>query len=105
MKDDDFSCTSSMSLTTSYSGNPDAPSVEPSLPGEDGLGQGLGIILDKLRSIETKLDEIKTMEQNVWYPEVEAAKPPFPKVGQTPSASVASIEDFKVSKGLPYCSK
>lgn len=29
------------------------------------LGKGLGIILDKLKNIETKLDEIKTMEQSV----------------------------------------
>ncbi len=33
------------------------------------LGHGLGIILDKLRNIETKLDEIKSMEeQHLWRP-------------------------------------
>ena len=29
---------------------------------EDGLGQGLGIIIDKLKNIETKLDELKTID-------------------------------------------
>jgi len=38
---------------------------------EEGVGQGLGIILDKLRSIETKLDEIKSLEA-----------PPHPGGGQ-----------------------
>ena len=51
---------------------------------EAGLGQGLGIILDKLRNIETKLDEIKSMEQNVWYPDVEGAAN-LPMVGATPT--------------------
>lgn len=64
---------------------------------------------NQLRSIETKLDEIKTMEQNVWYPEVEglAGAKPFPQVGQTPSGSVASVtrnghsqNDFKVSNNV-----
>ena len=72
----------------------------------EGLGQGLGIILDKLRSIETKLDEIKTMEQNVWYPEVEHGEAkPFPEVGVTPSVTPAastSVMPRNVSnKSLP----
>ena len=30
--------------------------------GGDAVGQGLGIIIDKLKNIETKLDELKTIE-------------------------------------------
>ncbi|TRY74492.1 hypothetical protein TCAL_15654 [Tigriopus californicus] len=58
---------------------------------EEGLGQGLGIILDKLRNIETKLDEIKTMEQNIWYPELDmpTKESYLPEVGQTPTATLA----------------
>eukprot|EP00095_Tigriopus_kingsejongensis_P000575 maker-scaffold372_size192401-snap-gene-0.45 protein:Tk00575 transcript:maker-scaffold372_size192401-snap-gene-0.45-mRNA-1 annotation:"hypothetical protein SPRG_04597" len=57
---------------------------------EEGLGQGLGIILDKLRNIETKLDEIKTMEQNIWYPDVDQPykESLWPEVGATPSATL-----------------
>lgn len=58
---------------------------------EEGLGQGLGIILDKLRNIETKLDEIKTMEQNIWYPEIDlpTRESYMPEVGETPTATLA----------------
>ena len=30
---------------------------------DDGLGHGLGLIIDKLKNIETKLDELKTIDQ------------------------------------------
>ena len=30
---------------------------------EEGLGHGLGLIIDKLKNIETKLDELKTLDQ------------------------------------------
>lgn len=30
---------------------------------DDGLGHGLGLIIDKLKNIETKLDELKTLDQ------------------------------------------
>jgi len=32
---------------------------------EEGLGHGLGLIIDKLKNIETKLDELKTLDQVV----------------------------------------
>ncbi len=70
---------------------------------EEGIGHGLGIILDKLRNIETKLDEIKTMEQNgVWCPEVEAGGPEnvvsrssrtMPELGPTPTDALKDLKD------------
>jgi hypothetical protein len=30
---------------------------------DEGLGHGLGLIIDKLKNIETKLDELKTIDQ------------------------------------------
>ena len=63
--------------------------------GEEGLGQGLGIILDKLKNIETKLDEIKELEeQNICVATTgqaadDVSKNPgmLPELGYTPTCS------------------
>ncbi len=67
---------------------------------EEGIGHGLGIILDKLRNIETKLDEIKTIEQGgSYYPELEFKDDDhhqqqvgkFPEVGPTPTGAKEDV--------------
>ncbi len=79
---------------------------------EEGVGHGLGIILDRLRSIETKLDEIKNMDQNVYCPEVEsvmgtgvvkAITKVMPEVGETPTNYIMKEggEDDNVENDLP----
>ena len=70
--------------------------------GEEGLGQGLGIILDKLKNIETKLDEIKELEeQNICVATIghaaaadDVSKVPgiLPEVGVTPTCSESSLQ-------------
>ena len=68
--------------------------------GEEGLGQGLGIILDKLKNIETKLDEIKELEeQNICvattgYAAEDVSKFPamLPELGVTPTCSESSLQ-------------
>ncbi len=63
---------------------------------EDGLGQGLGIILDKLKNIENKLDEIKELEeQNICINAAghvdESGKvlARLPELGMTPSSNMS----------------
>ena len=68
--------------------------------GEEGLGQGLGIILDKLKNIETKLDEIKELEeQNICVAtaghaadDVSKAPGMLPELGVTPTCSESSLQ-------------
>ena len=50
----------------------------------DTVGAGLGIIIDKLRNIETKLDELKTIDSES---DAILAAYSFPEVGVTPTAN------------------
>ena len=68
--------------------------------GEEGLGQGLEIILDKLKNIENKLDEIKELEEHnicvatTGHTSEDALKFPgmLPELGATPSTSESSLQ-------------
>lgn len=83
----------------SFSANP-SDSEQEVCDGEEGLGQGLGIILDKLKNIETKLDEIKELEeQNICAATIghaadDVSKAPgmLPEVGVTPTCSASSLQ-------------
>ena len=50
----------------------------------DTVGAGLGIIIDKLRNIETKLDELKTIDSES---DAILAAYSFPEVGVTPTSN------------------
>ena len=54
--------------------------------GEDGLGQGLGIIIDKLKNIENKLDELKTIDH-----EPDLSNMVLPSIGITPTPAQPAL--------------
>ena len=90
-------------VQTSLSTETDSSEPE-STPGSAGIADktkpGLCLIIDKLKSIETKLDEMKTFDNSERPLSPESPMFLLPEVGPTPTTQpqTKEIEDFKILK-------